>query len=336
MIFVKHYSDYLLRKKLKHAIVHVTNRCNFRCNHCFIDFSPKRDLKIEDYQRLGKQMPDLFWLDIAGGEPFLRKDLADIVSCFKFEVLQIPTNGSLPDLIIGQVQRMKTQTSGKISISLSLDGLENTHEDIRGVKGNWNQVWNTFAELRKEGGVSIKINTVINRANFKEIIPLMREVRSREPDFHSIILLRGEPMNPEFGLPPIADLRAVAPEIFQILGTYDYGEGKTMARMLRNYHKYLWKVSLKTIEKQTQVIPCLAGKAHMVVMGDGSVSSCEMLSPVGNIKESSFSEILASPSFQQQLSDIKNKKCHCTHNCAMFDSIMFSPRSIPHLLHQTI
>jgi molybdenum cofactor biosynthesis enzyme MoaA len=47
-------------------------------------------------------MPDLFWLDIAGGEPFLRKDLAEIVSCFNFEVLQIPTNGSLPELIIKQ------------------------------------------------------------------------------------------------------------------------------------------------------------------------------------------------------------------------------------------
>ncbi|MBY0585971.1 radical SAM protein [bacterium] len=336
MQFLQHYSDYLLRKNLKHAIVHVTNHCNFRCNHCFIDFSPKRDLKIEDYQRLGKQMPDLFWLDIAGGEPFLRKDLADIISCFNYEVLQIPTNGSLPDLVIKQVQKMKQQSRGQITISLSLDGLKEKHEEIRNAPGNWEQVWHTFGELRKLGGVSIKINTVINRANFDQILDLMKEVRGREPDFHSVILLRGDPMNPEFGLPPIQELRAIAPEIFKILGTYGYGKGGFMARMLRNYHKYLWNVSLKTIEQETQVIPCLAGQAHIVVMGDGSVSSCEMLPPVGNIKEKSFEEIRSSPEFKQQVRDIKHKKCHCTHNCAMFDSIMFRPASIPHLLHQTV
>ena len=336
MNFLQHYSEFLLKRNLKHAIVHVTNRCNFRCNHCFIDFSPKRDLKIEDYQRLGSQMPDLFWLDIAGGEPFLRKDLAEIVSCFNFEVLQIPTNGSLPELIIKQVERMKEMVRGKITISLSLDGLKEKHAEIRGVSGNWEQVWHTFGELRKLGGVSIKINTVINRSNFDQILDLMGEVRSKNPDFHSVILLRGDPKNPDYELPPLSELRALAPKIFNILETYDYGESRTMARMLRNYHKYLWNVSLETIERETQVIPCLAGQAHMVVMGDGSVSSCEMLPPVGNIKEKSFQEIQDSAEFKKQLEDIKNKKCYCTHNCAMFDSIMFRPASIPHLLHQKV
>jgi MoaA/NifB/PqqE/SkfB family radical SAM enzyme len=143
-------------------------------------------------------------------------------------------------------------------------------------------------------------------------------------------------MNPEFGLPPLPELREVAPQIFDILATYDYGKGGVMAHMLRNYHKYLWNVSLQTIERQTQVIPCLAGRAHMVVMGDGSVSSCEMLPPVGNIKEKSWDEITKSREFKDQVRDIKQKKCHCTHNCAMFDSIMFRPGSIPNLLYQTV
>jgi hypothetical protein len=61
-----------------------------------------------------------------------------------------------------------------------------------------------------------------------------------------------------------------------------------------------------------------------------------MLPSVGNIKEKSFQEIQDSAEFKKQLEDIKNKKCHCTHNCAMFDSIMFRPASIPHLLHQKV
>lgn len=336
MLFLQHFVDYLVNKNLKHMIVHVTNHCNFRCSHCFIDFSPKRDMKLEDYQRLGKQVPELFWLDIAGGEPFLRKDLADIISCFKFQVVQIPTNGSLPDLVINQLKRMKEMIKGQITISLSLDGLKEKHEQIRGAPGNWDQVWDTFERIRSLGDISIKINTVINNSNVDQIIPLMKEVRKHEPEFHSVILLRGEPMDETFALPPLDKLRAMAPEIFSILATYDYGKGGVMAHMLRNYHKYLWNISLKTIERQTQVIPCLAGKAHLVVLGDGSVSSCELLPPVGNIREQSFGEILKTPAFKQQVKDIRAKKCHCTHNCAMFDSIMFNPSSIPQLLHQTV
>ena len=36
--FLKHFSDYTFKKKLKHLILHVTNHCNFRCSHCFVDF----------------------------------------------------------------------------------------------------------------------------------------------------------------------------------------------------------------------------------------------------------------------------------------------------------
>lgn len=335
-MFIKSFTEFMLYQKLQHMIVHVTNHCNFRCQHCFIDFSPKNDLKLEHYRALGQQAGNLFWLDIGGGEPFLRKDLADIVACFGAKVVQIPTNGSMQALLIDQVERMKREIDAEITISLSLDGLQKTHDEIRKQPGNWDQVWETFDCLRKIGGVSIKINTVLNNQNHDEIIDLMTDVRQRQPDFHSVILLRGDPINPEFDLPPLEQVRALGPHIFKILNTYDYGRSRLMAKVLRNYHRYLWNTSLRTLEERTQVIPCLAGKAHMVVMGNGDVSSCEMLNPVGNIKEHSFDQIRSSQKFKQQVQDIKDKKCFCTHNCAMFDSIMFSARSMPHLVSEKV
>lgn len=35
--FLSHFSNFLFEKKLKHLILHVTNHCNFRCSHCFVD-----------------------------------------------------------------------------------------------------------------------------------------------------------------------------------------------------------------------------------------------------------------------------------------------------------
>lgn len=335
-MLLKSFAQFMLRERLMHLIVHVTNHCNFRCQHCFIDFSPKRDLKLHQYRALGQQVGELFWLDIGGGEPFLRKDLSDIVGCFRAKVVQIPTNASIEDLILEQVKRLKRNASSELTISMSLDGLKETHEKIRGQPGNWNQVWNTFDKLRRLGGVSIKINTVLSNANCHEIIDLMKVVRQRGPDFHSIILLRGDPINPDFALPVMTELRAMGPQIFEILRTYDYGRSPLIAHLLRNYHRYMWNVSLQTLEERRQVVPCLAGRAHMVVMGDGSVSSCEMLKPVGNIKDLPFEAICGSAEFKQQVQDIRDGKCFCTHNCAMFDSIMFSKESLPHLLYEEV
>lgn len=336
LAFAKHFTQYLLTHNLQHLILHVTNACNFRCQHCFIDFSKKRDLKLPQYAELARSMPKLFWLDIAGGEPFLRKDLADIILLFDARVVQIPSNGSLPDLMVQQILKVREMRPDmEIAVSLSLDGLEQTHEKIRVQPGNWNQVWETFELLRKND-ITVKINTVISNDNYHEILDLMEEVQRHKPDFHSIILLRGDPLNPEVHLPPLEELEKMAPDIFNILANYDYGRSSLVANILRNYHKYLWNISLDTIKQHTQVIPCLAGTAHQVVMGNGDVSSCEMLPPVGNIKENSWDEIQGSSEMAEQLKFIKDKKCFCTHNCAMFDSIFFKPGSIFPLLYQTV
>ena len=70
----------------------------------------------------------------------------------------------------------------------------------------------------------------------------------------------------------------------------------------------------------------------MVVWGDGKVGSCELLEPIGDIREQTWSEVLCSAELSNQIQFIEDKKCHCTHNCAMLDSIFFNPGSIPKLL----
>jgi MoaA/NifB/PqqE/SkfB family radical SAM enzyme len=128
------------------------------------------------------------------------------------------------------------------------------------------------------------------------------------------------------------ELKKIQEPLFAILAKYDYGQGSFTSRILRNYHRYLWNTSLATIEQRTQVIPCLAGKAHAVVMGNGDVSSCEMLPPIGNIKEKTWNQIWQGAAMEAQRKFIKDKKCQCTHNCAMLDSILYRPKSYQSLI----
>ncbi len=328
---------WLLQRKMKHMIVHVTTACNFRCEHCFVDFeSEKRDLKLPYFQKLGEQSPPLMWLDIGGGEPFLRKDLAEIVLSFDSKIVHIPTNGSLIPQMIEQIKRIQAQSDREIIIGLSLDGMEQSHNLIRKENDSWTQVWDAYAALRDLGNVSIKVCTVINNKNLHEIIPLMEEVQKRGVDFHSVILLRGETLDPTMTLPPLDDLKALGPQMFDILNRYDYGKSSMSAYVLKNFHRYLWNTSLQILEQETQVIPCLAGQTQLVVWGDGKISACELLPAVGDLKEKDLPDIIASDAWQEQVQFIKDKKCHCTHNCAMLDSIFYNPVNLPNLLYQRV
>jgi MoaA/NifB/PqqE/SkfB family radical SAM enzyme len=333
------FGDFLVRRKLKHLIVHVTNHCNFRCEHCFVDFETnKRDLPTDTYLRLAEDAGSLFWLDIGGGEPFIRKDLAEIIGAFRCKIVHIPSNGSLLPQMLHQLREIRRrQPTAEVLVGLSLDGLEPTHDRLRGHPGNYEEVWRAFEAIRElDPRINIKVTTVITNKNFSEILPLMRIVRERKADFHSVILLRGTPPAPDVTLPPLPELRRIGPEISAILEGYQYGRTAVSARILRNYHRFLWNVSLDTLEQQTQVIPCYAGRSHMVVWADGNVSSCEMLGSVGNLRQSSFRDVLASDALRDQVRSIRNKECHCTHNCAMLTSILFNPANLPQLLHQPI
>jgi sulfatase maturation enzyme AslB (radical SAM superfamily) len=78
----------------------------------------------------------------------------------------------------------KRQPDSEIVIGLSLDGLEEKLDRLRGEPGNWQQVWKTFEQIRELGGkISIKVTTVISNMNFGEILPLMRQVLRHGADF---------------------------------------------------------------------------------------------------------------------------------------------------------
>lgn len=337
--FARHLAGYHLRGRLQHLIVHVTNHCNFRCRHCFVDFTPKRDLALEDYRGLARDAGRVFWLDVAGGEPFLRKDLPEIVGAFDARVVHVHTNGSLEERTVETARRMHDEAArrgAELGVSLSLDGLRETHDRLREAPGNWDAVWRTFERLRAIDGLSVYVNTVLTDRNEGEILALMEEVWRRRPDFHAVTLLRGRTLDDSLRLPPLERLRELGPGVFAVMDRYAAGGRPLLRRMARNYHRYVWNVSLRTLAEERQVVPCLAGTASLVVWGDGQVASCELLPAVGDLRRERWSDVLRGPALARQRASIRRKECHCTHNCALFDSIMYRPQSLPRLVRQPV
>ena len=81
----------------------------------------------------------------------------------------------------------------------------------------------------------------------------------------------------------------------------------------------------KTIEADSQYVPCTAGIMTGVIHANGDVSVCENHPPLGNLRDKSFYEIWDSAEANALRAQIQAKECHCTNEVFMWPSIVFQP-----------
>jgi len=140
--------------KPRWVIFEVTDACNSRCQHCNIwRRKPTKDvLTPEEIERTFSD--ELFrgvgYVIITGGEVALRHDLEDVVLRMHRALpqarLQLSTNGLLPDRII-QVVESAIKDDISLDVGVSLDGIGEDHDRIRGVKGNFEKADRLLHEL---------------------------------------------------------------------------------------------------------------------------------------------------------------------------------------------
>lgn len=322
------------RRKPVHLILHVTNRCNLKCNTCFVDFEAtekNRELSLLEINNVAKVLGKIIWLDISGGEPFLRKDLPQICSMFDTKSIGIPTNGFNPDLIYSQTKEIIKLVNAEVSVSVSIDGFKDTNDAIRN-KGSFTNAIETVRALKNIEGLKVKINTVLCNLNYNEIIDFMTFIRKMDVEFHSIIFLRGNPRNPNYFLPSYSELSIVKKSIFDIWATYDYGLQGFDKKILQKYQREMYEHSMEVIKNKIQCPDCVAGRYHLVIYSNGDISFCEMLESFGNIRDEKLDIVLKSDKAEKIRKFIKNKGCFCYHNCNMLDNFFLNPVQYPKLI----
>lgn len=323
----------LLQPLLQHVIIHVTDRCNLRCKTCFVEFG-RKDLSIEEARVLGKKLGYVPALDLGGGEPFLHRDLLGLCRAFRFGTVTIPTNGQFDKRVIEQACALAGAYPRRVTIAISLDGLEATNDRIRGA-GTFEKSIATYRALREIPGLTVKVNTVVNNQNIDELLDLMAYVRELAPDYHSLLLLRGDPLAPEeVHLPDIARIRGLTPKIFEVLETYDYGHPyNSILRWLKaSYQRYMWYTQLEILEKRRAPFQCKAAAYNKVIYPDGRASMCELKPVLGNLLKQDVREV--NTALQNHLGEFEaaHGRCFCTHNCNISESIITHPPSILRVL----
>lgn len=161
-----------------YAVWEITLKCNLACTHCGSRAGDARqdELKTSEAMDLVRQMADVGITEVTliGGEAFLRPDWLQIVEA-------IAKAGMIPTLVTGgygvsrgQAQKMKD--AGLAQASVSVDGLESTHDKLRGKVGSWKQCFQTFEHFAAVG-LDFGFNTQINRLSAPEIPQLYELAR---------------------------------------------------------------------------------------------------------------------------------------------------------------
>jgi MoaA/NifB/PqqE/SkfB family radical SAM enzyme len=134
----------------------VTYRCQSRCLTCGIwRTKPSEELSLQEIQEFSRKNDSFRWIELTGGEPFLRSDIVDIARAFYetskgMYIMTIPTNSLCsPDLLTDRIGRILELGIPRLSITLSLDGYRELHDMIRGVPGNFDRVMEMARRLRE-------------------------------------------------------------------------------------------------------------------------------------------------------------------------------------------
>lgn len=162
-------------RRSTYAVWEITLKCNLACSHCGSRAGDSRvdELSTEEALDLVQQMADLGINEITliGGEAYLRKDWLIIAK----EITRLGMKATMTTggygISLTTAQRMKE--AGIATVSVSIDGLEDNHDQLRGKKGSWQQCFNTLEHL-KTVGIPFGINTQINRMSAIEL-PLLYE-----------------------------------------------------------------------------------------------------------------------------------------------------------------
>lgn len=156
-----------------------TLRCNLKCRHCGSDCHKEtetKDMPREDFMKVLDQVAEAYdphkvLVVITGGEPLMRSDLEECGR--EINRREFPWGMVTNGLALTQYKLNKLIDAGLHSITVSIDGLEDNHDWMRGVKGSYKKALGAIEMITKTNLVHDAV-TCVNRENISQL-PQLKE-----------------------------------------------------------------------------------------------------------------------------------------------------------------
>jgi MoaA/NifB/PqqE/SkfB family radical SAM enzyme len=303
---------------------------------CFYTAREKRaELSTVEIGKLADSLPPQTYMMFTGGEPFLREDLADIVSHFYDNGalnLHIATNATLRNRTVSGIRQIAGYArKSRVIVATSIDGPPEIHNHIRENKDSFLKTVSTIRELlvlKKDfpnlAVISNFTFTSYNQDHWKETIDFLRE--DLKVDAVNIGLVRGV----------TKEIKAKKIDLNKYVEANRY----LVRKNRRNYFSPLITglTRFKEIEQIDHIVRvaqgrpsahyrCLAGRVFNVITETGDVFPCEMLDrKIGNLRDVNmdFMQLWRSKTAREITAYIDKRECLCTYECAIGPSIASS------------
>ena len=280
-----------------YAVWEITLACDLACRHCGSRAGRARpdELSTDECLDLVDQMAELGVTEVSliGGEAYLRDDFFDIVRHVRRRgMIANVTSGGRG--ITAELARAFAD-SGVQHVSISVDGMEATHDRLRGVAGSWRSAVAAIGHLRA-AGVAVASNTQINRLSIRELPDVLETIAragAKSWQIQLTVAMGRAVDEPDVLLQPYDLL-----ELFPMLAD--------LAARCRELGVRLWPGNnigyfgpyesvLRGTLPRGHMSSCGAGRATLGIEADGTIKGCPSLTTAewagGNVRDAKLADV---------------------------------------------
>ncbi|RJQ48240.1 MAG: radical SAM protein [Nitrospiraceae bacterium] len=295
---------------------HLTEKCNLRCSHCYQEPAEQDELSFQEIKKVITEVRETLadWkniydinfsssYNITGGEPFLRRDLFQILEEIAKEgvSIYILSNGTL----INKDRAERLSGLGVKGGQVSVEGPREIHERIRG-KGSFTKAMKGVKNLL-DTGMTVTLNVTLsnlNEGHIHELVSLAKAAGVHRLGFSRLVPCgRGKQL-----LHEMMDTKRVKAMYESLLSLNVSGleivTGDPIASRM--------KLNASSDMGYTAYGGCAAGISGVTLRPDGTINPCRRLNiPIGNIRKDSLREVWATSGVLNSLRDKKRYKGKC-------------------------
>lgn len=295
-------------KKLNGTVI-VTYRCNARCTMCNrykAPSKPEEEISIETI----KKLPKMYFTNITGGEPFIRQDLKEIVRELykKSDRIVISTNGFFTDRIIDLCNEFPN-----LGIRISIEGLEETNNSIRGLEDGFNKGYKTLQKLVEMKHPDVGFGMTVQDANAKDLVALYQKSNELNMEFATASLHNSFYFVEAKNI--IKDRLMVAQEFENLVN--ELLKSNSPKKWFRAYFNH---GLINYIFGQKRLLKCDMAFDTFFIDPYGDVMPCNGTKEkevMGNLNEQTWDELWNS----EQAEKVRRKVKCCDRNCWMIGSV---------------
>jgi MoaA/NifB/PqqE/SkfB family radical SAM enzyme len=309
-------------------------KCNSRCLTCNIWMKREHELTLEEWDKVLASLGQTpYWFTISGGEPMMYPQVVELVqSAYEHcqpGVINIPTNGILPT-IPEKVERIaRSCPKSRVIINLSLDGVGEKHDFIRGVPGNFKKFEQRLEQLlslrRQLNNLTIGIHSVVSVFNVDNLDEIIAYANQAGADQFITEIAEPRVELDTVGLPIMPSAESYAKAIDRLIAFVESKRFTGIARITEALRVEYYKLVKRILEEEDQVIACYAGWVSAHIYADGTVwPCCVRADNLGNLRDHNydFKEVWFGEKIQNVRRSIAAKECHCPLASASYTNML--------------